>query len=276
MASACEISNLGWPTLKYSRAMTQESNDNSNSRQPEQGAIFLRHFGELEKMIRGLLGFDERTEFSKVLRDFSSRLPSLRPRIAIIEDIADLRNVIAHGTELTGKAIPTMETISALKDSIEFVKLLTDNVKQFFRDVVEFAPADPLSTILKYMHQNDFSQVAVRQDRKLDILTAIDVTNWLASQVSDGIVSIDDAKAAHIIPAAVTGRFIIVRQATTVGDVARHFAKAVTQEYNNLFCAFITANGLPNEKALGIITPWDLLQLPRVLKKTSESATRNG
>jgi hypothetical protein len=51
----------------------------------------------------------------------------------------------------------------------------------------------------------------------------------------------------------------------TIASAAEAFLKAATTEYNNPFCVVITQNGKPTETPLGIITLWDLLQVPKLM-----------
>lgn len=228
----------------------------------ERGVRYLRDFGELEKVLRQIARADVDVPLFTVLRDLRSRLPSIARWISVVEDLANLRNVVAHGTHRIGKMVPTVESLSELEACLALADGLTENLSRFFKTVVEFKLSQALSDALSYMHKHDFSQIAVRSGSVVGLLTAVDVTNWLASRVSDGIVSIEDSQIEDAFVSTAKGRFLVVARNATISDAAIAFAQAARGEYNNLYCVLITEHGKSSEKVLGIVTPWDLMHLP--------------
>jgi predicted transcriptional regulator len=229
------------------------------------GGQYLQQFGHLETLIRRIMQVDERVEFSKVLRDFRLRLPTFGIQLDVIEDLTKLRNLIAHGNERVGKVIPTVETTQALNDAIAAVEGLTENLARFFKTVREFVPGDSLEAVLAEMDKYQFSQVVVRDNSRINVATAIDITEWLASQAAEGIVSIEDATVHDVLKNRRKALFVVMSRNTTIALAAEAFVKAATTDYNNLFCILITQNGKPTESPLGIITLWDLLHVPKLM-----------
>lgn len=178
----------------------------------------------------------------------------------MIRELAKVRNLIAHGADKVARVVPTAETFAAIKNCQQRLRFLTDGVNIFLKPIREFSYVESLSDALTFMHNHDFSQIIVRKDdRHLSVLTAIDMADWLAGKIKDDIIQLSETCICDVVSNRQSKRFTILSQSSTVADVQREFTNAVHRDYDNLFCVVLTQNGKPTEKALGIVTPWDLI-----------------
>jgi hypothetical protein len=136
-----------------------------------------------------------------------------------------------------------------------------------------FAPEEPLSAALHYMHQRGFTQVVARQRGELRLVTAAGITRWLAAHLDDPPITDGDGSS---VPAAsridLTGATIadvlelekpdalaLLRADATLEEAVDAFQHAVAGRHGRLFALLITEHARPSEAPLGIITPADLL-----------------
>jgi hypothetical protein len=101
------------------------------------------------------------------------------------------------------------------------------------------------------------------QDGKLDLLTVEGVSRWLEEHVADGILDIESAAIKDALRHDLRDSSMIMARDQSVYEAAEVFAAAITQGRPRLYAIIITNTGKATEDALGIITPWDLLQLDR-------------
>jgi hypothetical protein len=225
-------------------------------------AEYLTCFSELETSLRALLNLGPEVPAARVVDTAVNKLPFLRRDAPALRDLTNLRNFIAHGTERIGRVLPSAESVSDLQSILSKVRSSKRTLELFFKPVREFSLNDPLTEALRYMDQADFSQIAVRASSLLRILTAIDVSVWLASKIKVDLISLGDHTLGELLTEDASPNFTILPRTATIADVEQCFARAVESSYQNLFCAIITQQGRDSEKALGIITPWDLLHVP--------------
>ena len=126
-------------------------------------------------------------------------------------------------------------------------------IPTFSRTIWCFSPGESLATALRYMRDEDFSQVVVQQDGVLGLLSAEGIARWLADQ--DGAVDTSAVTVADVIPHEPAGSFRILSAQQTVSD-----ARAVFERGRRVFAVIVTESGDPTETPLGLVTPWDVLE----------------
>lgn len=238
---------------------TMALTDDDSIRQAEQYRML---FSELEGTLRRILKVEDRVPFGGVIDRALEKLPSLRTNGRVLWDLATLRNVIAHGNERIGRAIPTEESVAELRQLLAKVRGKARNVGTFFKPIREFNANGALAEALVYMHANDYSQIAVRRRDRVTVLTAINVAEWLAGKVEDDLISLRDHVIEGVLEHARGRQYSLVSRTATLAEVENEFLKAAEDEYQNLFCVLVTHSGLDTEKLLGIVTPWDLMHIP--------------
>lgn len=123
-----------------------------------------------------------------------------------------------------------------------------------------FTPRESLVTALSYMTREDFSQIVVRDDGRLTLLTVEGIAGWLGAQVAaSGVVTLDGATVGDALHYELLGNALVVSRNTHLREARRFFESAIEHGRPRLYGLIITETGSDDEPPLGIVTPWDLL-----------------
>jgi len=117
------------------------------------------------------------------------------------------------------------------------------------------------------MEAGDLSQVVVRRDGDLTLLTAEGVSAWLRERTWDMSVNVRTARIADALERDVPSNSKVMSADRTVGDALAAFANAMRDGRPRLYAIIVTQHGRPTEEPLGIVTPWDLIAVERVVGK---------
>jgi predicted transcriptional regulator len=126
-------------------------------------------------------------------------------------------------------------------------------IPTFLQTIWCFSPGESLATALRYMRDEDFSQVVAQREGKLCLLSAEGITRWLADQNEP--VDLDGVTVGDVLPYDPPDGFRVLGAAETV-ESARH----IFQRGPRVFAVIITEHGTATETPLGIVTPWDVLE----------------
>lgn len=211
--------------------------------------------------MRGLTGLGVDASFSQLVDCASGKNAAVRMEGARLKDYGDLRNAIVHHRAYPREIIaePSEEVVARFRKVVESVlspKLL---IPTFQREVKCFAPNDPLAEALRYMGANDYSQVVVRMEKRLSLLTVEGIASWLERNVAEDIISVRDARIADVHTFEAPNGHVIMRRNDTVYEARGAFARAIEEGRPRLFAIIVTQSGKETEAPLGIVTPWDLL-----------------
>ena len=111
------------------------------------------------------------------------------------------------------------------------------------------------------MRQNAFSQVIVIKDGEICLLTVEGIAKWLEDEAVDRSVNIEEARVLDALSKEIPDTFTVMSANHTVDDARQVFFEAIALRRPRLHAVIITSEGGRNELPIGIVTPWDLLQL---------------
>lgn len=136
-------------------------------------------------------------------------------------------------------------------------------IQHFRRRLREFAPDDPIIEVLAYTSANNFSQVAVRVDGRLDLLSSNTIHRWLADQASVGLVDLG-VRIRQVLShrEAECDELRFAPRGTTIDEALDFFHEGQSRK---LVALIITENGRAEEKPLAFLTVWDLAEAARLL-----------
>lgn len=230
---------------------------------------FLSTFNELDETLRriaGKTGQRPRPSFGKVLDDAARIRPSIRGDTRQwLKRVKDFRNTISHDSDWPDHvAEPTAETVERLREILATVREGPETVLDLSSpDPRAFQVDDGLADALRFMGENDFSQVIVSTSDGLELLTSEGVARWVELRIdergdfiAEG-VTIGDA-LAHDLP----GSGLIWSRGRNAVDAYDAFAGGCRGSSPRLFGIIVTQNGSPDETPLGIVTPWDVFRSP--------------
>lgn len=185
-----------------------------------------------------------------------------RPDARRLRRYGDLRNPIVHDPRYPSQVIaePTPETIAEFAAILQRI-IAPRRLSSFRRQLQLFSKADKLAAALSYMREHDYSQVLVRDNSALALLTAEGITKWLEEQIEQDIISLADATIGDALVWESTTNFKVMGLSATVDMAQDAFASAVELGNPQLIAIVITQNGRLHEAPLGIITPWDIIEV---------------
>jgi CBS domain-containing protein len=122
-----------------------------------------------------------------------------------------------------------------------------------------FSPDEHLVTALDYMRENDFSQIVVRQEGQLTVLTTEGTAGWLERHAHARPLSLAEARVGDALAHDVPDSAMVMGAAHSVADALAAFTGFLKQGRPRLYAIIITERGTHREEPIGIVTPWDLL-----------------
>jgi hypothetical protein len=266
----------------------------------ERGREFVRLFNELDHHIKRMTQSVGGEGFFRRLQWAARDQPQIKRYIDDLMEFAELRNALVHDRRFPNRliAVPTEETITAFRRVVEHLVRPRRVIPAFACDLRVFAPTEPLTAALEYMHRGGYTQVIVREAGELRLLTAAGITRWLAAGLgtfpvgtgvspsgvgtgvslsalpADALTGVPTADRLTAVPRGVSlaiatiadalafdkpEALALIEASATVEEAVDMFQQAVAKRRVRLFAILITQTGLSNEAPLGIITPADLL-----------------
>jgi len=229
------------------------------------GERFLKAFQRVEGYLRKRTKTKERTPFGKMLEEALKSDPILRHYEKDLKTLKNLRNVLVHDTEgllaePTDKAVELMEKIAEHLLNPPLVE------PDFFREVATVAAQAPIAEAVNLMYEHDYSQVPVIQDGEVQaLLTANTIARWLGALVTEEIFSLSETPVREVLRYAEESEtWECIPRNVTLFDVLERFER-YEKVGKRLAALLVTHGGKRTEKLLGIITPWDLVQVHQIL-----------
>jgi hypothetical protein len=230
---------------------------------------FLSLFNECERTLQ------KRTELKS--QSFASIINKARTSDRVIDRYYDdldsfrkLRNVIVHGTTKAKLAEPYDFVINELSKIITALKNPPTAKDIMTSPVIYCDLGDSIANATQEMRSKQLTSIPIYAYTKLiGILSEQSIVNWIASKHSRSGFIASELKLSEIAeffhPPGGTDfdKYIFTSPDTDAFTIDDLFLEAIDKG-SRLNAVFVTHDGKPNNKMLGIITPWDL---PRLRKK---------
>jgi len=233
------------------RESSQQFDSESSS-----GARFLSAFSTLEHIVMRVSSTRPESGFEGALVNASNRSRVIGSNFDFLKDMGRLRNALVHNQQFPQiVADPREEVVVKL---LLIINQLTNPAKvipRFQRDLRIFQMVEPLSEAIKFMSSNDYSQIVV-YDTAYKLLTSNGIVKWLGGATTVGLADIEGAIVADAVAKESDESLSFLGR-----DEALDKALQAFQELR-LQAILITHTGSPRQKPLGLITAWDLLDLP--------------
>ena len=221
---------------------------------------FLAAFNRIDELMRKRCQMPiGKHEFSAVLSEFEKRTYFTDRDFLLLA--SRLRNVIVHekrdaAEELATPAQGVVERMENIAKNLE----APEKVENRFvtEEVVTVTSDQTLKEVLKLVSEKQFSQFPVIHEGKIvGLLTENGITRWLSSAVStESMIEFADVTASAILEHEETREnMILIGRLRELNEVRLQFSKNSFLE-----AAIITQAGKPDQKPLGIITRWDLIE----------------
>jgi predicted transcriptional regulator len=225
---------------------------------------FLILYNKLDEYLRRHAEQTKRDlPFGQRLDNLAGKHSVLRQNAAKLKDYGDLRNAIIHHRDPSGGiiAVPTERTLQEFERIVQAILSPPKLIPRFKSDIHLFSPPDPLVTALQHMREHNYSQVVVKTEGKLSLLTVEGIARWLEEQAQDDIISVRDAHIADAQKYEQVENVSIMNRNQTVYEAMDTFMLAIEQKRPRIYALLITEHGKLIESPLGIVTPWDLLSI---------------
>jgi CBS domain-containing protein len=234
---------------------------------PDRAERFLHLFNQIDEHLRGMLrerkpSWDMHASFGQVVREASKFSSRVRDRRDDLIEFADLRNALVHTAGQHGiryLAEPYPEVIEDFERMVEAIINPKRAAQIGSQNPRRFAPESPLSEALEYMRDAGHGQIVVQGDGEAHLLSTRGIANWMGAHIKDGTVSFEGVRIADVQHHQPEGSYDIVSRETTIDDIRARFQALVTQSGERLLALIVTHSGKPTEKAIGIITAWDVV-----------------
>lgn len=228
---------------------------------------FLTIYNELDKFMRVELGKETWVSHPSLIREMAETNKLFKRYCNFLCDMAELRNAIVHNPhsrKIEPIAEPHPEILKLYEDIKEAVlhpPLALEVLAVQREDIFTTTMDANAHHVMQTMINNSYTHVPVLQgDTLLGVFSEHTVFSYL---VRNHIFALDKdiliGEFAELIPLDKheSEYFEFVPREATVVDVEELFVEDIRNQ-KRLSAVFITENGNPGEKILGLITPWDL------------------
>jgi len=217
-------------------------------------------FNYLDAHLRRELRIERRYDFMDLVNEGARRGIVPAGMVNELRDCKALRNLLVHTARHPHDAL-AQPSDYGLERFREIVAAIADPVRVFptFRRTIRpFGADEPLTKALRFMAEHEFSQVVVRDDGRLAVLSSEGVTRWLAA-LADDTVPMASTTIGDVLEFEPEGTFALLPRSATIDEARDFFDRAPGLPQPRVHAVIITEHGRDTEQPLGFATPWDLV-----------------
>lgn len=227
---------------------------------------FLSAFNNIHDFIKKESGSNRHVGFTEGLNKLRHKNFILARCFDDLQVFNDLRNVIVHRKNQVEYSIaePHIETVINIENILGHLIKPERVYPKYASNVKSFTTDESLTTILIEVNQQGYSQFPIYDDNGqfIGLLTENGITNWLSRSLNDDLISISDTKINDVIQyEEIQSHFLFVSRNISVFEAKEKFLNHLEVGTVKLDALLITENGKKTETLLGIITPWDVLEI---------------
>lgn len=222
-------------------------------------------YNQIDEALKSMLkiynrGFSDRVRIGasrhKIIKEFQDELLQYaRLRNAIVHEKTELGYYIAEPHE---NVVERIEQIARLMTEPE------DCLSIATRQVVYFHEDDPLITVIRKMQGNHYSQFPVYDDYGcVGLLKCRTIVKWLANHLTNGSPNmkiLSEVTVGDIYGEDKNYPIVFVPKSYTIFEIEDVFEE-FHKHKKDLEMAIVTENGRRTENPLGVVTPWDLIEI---------------
>src|SRR5699024_241768 len=227
---------------------------------------FIGAFNKIEKKLKEMsdLKPGQHKHFSILVKELTSTDSIIKRYEKDLLQYADLRNAIIH-ENIDGKYViaePHIETVEKI-EVIETNLLAPKKLIPYFQnDVKVYNMDDELKDVLKEIKLNNYSQFPIYDFGKFKgLLTMNGIANSLAHNYKEeegGVLITEDTTIRNMLKhEEIKENFLFVDRNKNIFDAIDLFQS----NEHPIEALLITHNGKVDEKLLGILTVWDIMEM---------------
>lgn len=225
---------------------------------------FINTYNELSEYMEKYLNYKDYRSHTQMLNIMAKKNHTVRIHYDELRTFANLRNIIVHDS--TSKYNPIADPhIEVVERYESILNELRDPPTAFeiatkASDMVFVSPNMKLKECIKIMHDKDYTYMPVSQNMQLiGVLSGDSIFTYMrknqTTTIHDDfrIKDLGDAIRMHI-----DERYSFVSKNTPLIDVTEMYSNDI-QNGKRLGAVFVTERGQENERILGMISAWDLI-----------------
>ena len=223
---------------------------------------FISLHNKVAKHLSQKTGESPHAPFYRLVEFAAEKDPVISKHESRLKAYGDLRNAIIHDKKYPHEVIAE-PSASALDNYSQIAKYIFSPprvIPTFKCHVRVFSPEDNLPDILRYMKENDFSQVIVKTDDEISLVTTEGIAAWLTHQIKEDIISITETRLSDVLPHEIPNSFEVMDRNKTLDHAREAFEKSLELKKARLYCIVITNDGKMSGQIFGLITPWDIIE----------------
>lgn len=228
---------------------------------------FMAAFNSIESLLSTRLNRNQYISFFKLVDECSKFHADIRTFKNNLRMLGNLRNAIVH------QRVDRIEIIAEPHDStVELIEKIEREIKEpikvlptFSRAVTTFEYSNSLMDVLRVIKQSSFSQFPIYHNGKFKgLLTENGITAYIAHIVEQEIIDFNDTRLDDVVSLEESkNNFQFISRDTSLYEAKEYFKNSIGSfETVKLDALLITHNGKKEEKLLGIVTAWDVVNLP--------------
>lgn len=234
---------------------------------PDRAERFLHLFNQIDEHLRTVIqerkpSWDRHSSFGQVVRAVAKFNTRVRDGKDDLIEYADLRNALVHTAGQHGIryfAEPYPEVIEDFERLVEAIINPKRAATIGSKNPRRFPPDTSLIEGMEFMREAGHGQIVVQGDGEAKLLSSRGIANWFGHHLGNGAVKLEGATLADVQPHQPEGSYDIVGKDTTIDEIRARFQDLLSPNGERLLALIVTHSGKPTEKAIGIITAWDVV-----------------
>ncbi|WP_121663762.1 CBS domain-containing protein [Metabacillus litoralis] len=205
--------------------------------------------------------YDKR--FTVLLREGAKQHRLIKAYSEELEQYGRLRNAIVHEKRELGTYIaePHHDVVERIERIAEVFTKPNYALTIATKSVISFQYEDKITTVIQAIKEHNYSQYPVYKNKNfIGLLTTGDIVKWMASYTVNHIVDLADVKVMDILIDTLQHPIEFANKSIDIFEVEEIYEIAHKKK-TDLEAVIITENGMIDEKPLGLITAWDLIEI---------------
>ncbi|WP_170287586.1 CBS domain-containing protein [Aquibacillus halophilus] len=181
----------------------------------------------------------------------------------ILRQFGQLRNALVHRKIRNDFYIaePHNEIVEEIEKICELLYIPPLALSIASQPVTTYTTTTPLKIILNKIKDKGFSQFPIYDENEFQgLLTEGGIANWLACNIINNSVSLDNVTAIDILKNEKKHNVRFLSKDCSIYDLEGTFEKSF-EENLKLEAIIITHSGSTKQKPIGIVTSWDLVKI---------------